>query len=68
MSESSEPDRPVPEPAAGDVRPGFVERRRERLRAEIRRNRAGGHLVPTWVMAVAVALMVAGWLYLIISS
>jgi hypothetical protein len=29
--------------------------------AEIERNRAGAHRVPTWVMALAVVAMLAAW-------
>ncbi|MGA5299203.1 hypothetical protein ACPCHT_04705 [Nucisporomicrobium flavum] len=43
-------------------------RRRERIRSEIARNRKGDHLVPTWVMAVAVAAMLLAWAWLIFSS
>ena len=47
------------------VRWGRLERRRERIRAEIGRNRAGGHKVPTWVLAAVLGLIVAGWIYLV---
>jgi hypothetical protein len=47
---------------------GRVERKRDRIRAEIRRNRSGGHRVPTWVLAVVLALFLAGWVYLILTS
>jgi hypothetical protein len=43
-----------------------VARRRDRLTAEVRRNREGGHRVPTWLLAVILAVVVAGWLYLVI--
>jgi hypothetical protein len=59
----------VPEPperTAEQVLRGRVERRRERIRAQIRRDRAGGHRVPTWVLATVLGLLFAGWLYLII--
>jgi hypothetical protein len=67
------PDEPPPaedkrERTVEDVLRGRIERRRERIRAEIRRNRAGGHKVPTWVLAVILAAFLAGWLYLIITS
>ncbi|XVV08926.1 hypothetical protein ACQP2X_29245 [Actinoplanes sp. CA-131856] len=45
-----------------------VDRKRERIRAEIQRNRAGGHRLPTWAMAVVLGLILAGWLCLIITS
>ncbi|MCA2219447.1 hypothetical protein [Jidongwangia harbinensis] len=54
-----------PERTVADVYRGRIERRRERIRAEIRRNREGGHRVPTWVLAGVLALLLAGWVYLI---
>jgi hypothetical protein len=57
------PDQPDPERSAQDVRWGRVNRRRERLRAEIRRSRDGDHKVPT-----ILALILLGWLYLILTS
>ena len=69
MNEHPVPDRPAPASfGAGEDKPGYLERRRERIRAEIHRNRQGGHTVPTWVMALALVLMVGAWAYLIISS
>ena len=56
------------ERTAEDVRWGRVERRRERIRADIRRNRQGGHKIPTWVLAVLLGLLLAGWLYLIFTN
>jgi hypothetical protein len=46
---------------------GRVERKRERIRAEIGRNRAGGHKIPTWVLAAVLLLFLAGWAYLILA-
>ncbi|TDB77192.1 hypothetical protein [Micromonospora sp. KC723] len=43
----------------------FVERRREKIRAEIERNRRGEHTVPTWVLVVALLVIVGGWLALV---
>ncbi|MDY7084667.1 MAG: hypothetical protein SYR96_06125 [Actinomycetota bacterium] len=45
-----------------------LERRRERIRAEIRRNRAGGHRVPTWVLAVILGVFLVGWVLLVVTS
>ena len=45
-----------------------VVRKRDRIRAEVARNREGGHLVPTWVMALVLVLLVAGWLFLVFTS
>ncbi|MBM0274573.1 hypothetical protein [Micromonospora tarensis] len=49
----------------GTERQNWVERRREKIRAEIDRNRRGEYTVPTWVLALALALIVGGWLALI---
>ncbi|GAA2705509.1 hypothetical protein ACFY2R_19200 [Micromonospora olivasterospora] len=43
----------------------WVERRREKIRAEVERNRRGEYTVPTWVLAVALVLIVGAWLALI---
>jgi len=45
-----------------------VHRKRERIRAEIERNRAGGHRVPTWALGVVLGLILLGWAFLIIAS
>ncbi|MGV9213267.1 hypothetical protein ACTFTM_15535 [Micromonospora sp. RB23] len=52
----------------GAERQNWVERRREKIRAEIERNRRGEYTVPTWVLAVALVLIVGGWLALIFLS
>ena len=57
-----------PERSFEDVMWGRVERKRERIRAEIRRNREGGHKVPTWVLALILGLLLVGWLFLIVTS
>ena len=44
------------------------ERRRQKIAAEIRRNREGGHRVPTWVLATVLGLILAGWVALIVVS
>ncbi|MEV1332523.1 hypothetical protein [Micromonospora costi] len=57
---------PSPEPTeSGQQRQNWVERRRNKIRAEIERNRRGEYTVPTWVLAVALVLIVGGWLALI---
>ncbi|MFI2712402.1 hypothetical protein ACH495_19975 [Micromonospora sp. NPDC018662] len=43
----------------------WIDRRREKIRAEIARNRRGDHAVPTWVLAAALVLIVGAWLALI---
>ncbi len=45
-----------------------ADRRRERISAEIRRNREGGHRVPTWVLAVILGAFLVGWVLLIVTS
>ena len=45
-----------------------VERKREKLRTEIQRNRKGEHAIPTWVLTVVLVVIVAGLAYLIITS
>jgi hypothetical protein len=44
-----------------DARPGWWERRREKVVEEIARNRRGGHTVPTWVMVLALVVIVGAW-------
>jgi hypothetical protein len=61
------PDQP-PERSGEDVRWSRLERRRDRIRAEIQRNRAGGHPIPTWALAALLGLILLGWLYLIVTS
>jgi hypothetical protein len=47
---------------------GWVYRRRERIRAEVERNRSGNPAVPTWVLAVILVVIVVGWATLVILS
>ncbi|WP_067501384.1 hypothetical protein [Actinoplanes sp. TFC3] len=54
-----------PERTVEDVMWGRVERRKARIRAQIDRDRQGGHRIPTWVMATVLGLILLGWLYLI---
>lgn len=65
---SSSPPPDKRERTIEDVMWARVARRRARIRAEIQRNRAGGHRVPTWVLAAVLGVILAGWLYLIITS
>jgi hypothetical protein len=51
-----------------DVLRGRIDRRRERIRSQVQRNRQGNHKIPTWVLAVLLGLLLAGWLYLIVTS
>ncbi|MBY8875638.1 hypothetical protein K7640_27795 [Micromonospora sp. PLK6-60] len=58
-SESSDRDR-------GAEKANWIDRRREKIRAEVERNRRGEYTVPTWVLAAALVLIVGGWLALIL--
>ena len=51
-----------------DVLRGRIDRRRERIRAQVQRDRQGNHKIPTWVLAVLLGLLLVGWLYLIVTS
>lgn len=44
------------------ARLGWMQRRRDRIVAEIQRNRRGEYRVPTWVLAVILVAFVAAWL------
>ncbi|MER5454809.1 hypothetical protein ABT008_08495 [Micromonospora sp. NPDC002389] len=57
---------PPEPPTPGTERQSWLERRREKVRAEVERNRRGEYTVPTWVLALALAAMIGGWLALII--
>ncbi len=50
----------------GGRKPSWLERRRQRVAAEIERNRRGDHRVPTWVLAVLLAAILGGWTALIL--
>ena len=65
------PGRPEPEPderSESDVRWNRLERRKERIRQGVHQARHGKHLVPTWLMAAILGLILAGWLFLIFTS
>jgi len=57
-----------PERSAEDVLWGRVQRKRDRIRSEIRHNRAGGHRIPTWVLAAVLGIVLLGWLWLVVST
>ena len=63
---TQEPDQP--EPAAEDAAWGRVKRKQEKIRAEIERNRAGGHRVPTWVLAVLLGAVLLAWALLVVTG
>ncbi|BFU44223.1 hypothetical protein [Krasilnikovia sp. MM14-A1004] len=56
-----------PERNLDDVLWSRVQRRQDKIRAEIQRNRAGGHRIPTWVLATLLGLILLGWLYLFVT-
>lgn len=45
-----------------------LQRRRDKIAEEIARNRRGEYTVPTWVLTLALVLVVAGWLALVLLS
>ncbi|MFV2101519.1 hypothetical protein [Micromonospora sp. LOL_024] len=57
---------PPEPPGQGADRQGWLERRREKVRAEVERNRRGEYTVPTWVLALVLALIVGAWLALVV--
>jgi hypothetical protein len=69
---TEKPGRPsadeTPERTAADVRWARLQRKRERIRAEIERNRAGDHKVPTWALAALLGLVILAWVILVIAS
>ncbi|HEY0697725.1 MAG TPA: hypothetical protein VGD43_07930 [Micromonospora sp.] len=68
---TSEPRDPRDSGRDGDEparRPTFIERRRNKIAAEIARNRRGEYTVPTWVLALALVLIVGAWVALIVFS
>ncbi|EWM63892.1 hypothetical protein ACIODS_30685 [Micromonospora chalcea] len=60
------PDRETSSGRDGGEKLNWIDRRREKIRAEIERNRRGDYTVPTWVLAAALVLIVGGWLALIL--
>ncbi|MEV6346345.1 hypothetical protein [Actinoplanes sp. NPDC051851] len=63
------PGQPEPiERTEADVRRGRVDRRRERIRQDVRNAKSGNHKIPTWLMASILGLFLAGWIYLIVTS
>ena len=60
-------DQPPPkqERSLEDVMWSRVTRKRDRIHDEIKRNRAGGHRIPTWVLVVPVGVFLLYWVFLI---
>jgi hypothetical protein len=74
VPEQQAPERPAPPrstaPEYTDIqaRRNRLDRRRNKIAAEIARNRRGDYRVPTWALATVLGLIIAGWLALIIFS
>ena len=58
------PDEEPRDPLAPPV--GFLARRREKVRAELERNRRGEYKVPTWVLTTVLIVIVAAFAALLI--
>jgi hypothetical protein len=58
----------APAPSYWDAAAHRVRRRGEKIAAEVGRNRRGEHALPTWVLAVILAVVVIGWAALVIFS
>ncbi len=56
----------MPSHPGGSEKQSWTERRRQKIRAEIERNRRGEYTVPTWVLALALAAMVVALATLVI--
>jgi hypothetical protein len=61
-------DKETPGYTPAEARRSWVDRRRERIVAEIQRNRRGEYRVPTWVLAVILLAVIAAWALLIVLS
>ena len=45
-----------------------LQRKQERIRAELERNRTGGHRVPTWTLAALLALVLFAWFLVAVTA
>jgi hypothetical protein len=59
------PESPQP---ARRIWPAWIYHRRDRIVAEVERNRRGEYVVPTWALAALLVAIVAGWALLVILS
>jgi hypothetical protein len=66
VSDAQQPHPQVSGAQSHPDRRSWLERRRAKVVEEIARNRRGGHAVPTWVLAVILLAIVAGWAAVII--
>ncbi len=64
---TSTPDQ-QPERTSEDVALSRVQRKQAKIRAEIERNRAGGHRVPTWVLAALLGAVLLAWFLLVVTT
>lgn len=53
-------DKPILPRERVPLRKRMLDRRREKIRAEIERNRRGEYTVPTWVLVAALVALVGG--------
>ncbi|HEY1485364.1 MAG TPA: hypothetical protein VGF84_04620 [Micromonosporaceae bacterium] len=60
------PDRDGPRSDINEARVNRVNRRRDRIVAEVQRNRRGENAIPTWVLAAVLVALVAGFIALVI--
>jgi hypothetical protein len=61
-------DQQGPDYTPQEARRSWVERRRDRIVAEIQRNRRGEYRVPTWALAAILVAFLAAWAALIFLS
>lgn len=61
-------ERPESPQPRRQIWPAWIYHRRDRIRAEVERNRRGEYVVPTWVLAVLLVLVVGGWVLLVVLS
>jgi hypothetical protein len=57
--------RSMPETRPDVIRQGWLQKRQQKVRDEIDRNRRGDYKVPTWVMALLLVALLTGWLLII---
>ncbi|GAA1854347.1 hypothetical protein GCM10009687_21540 [Asanoa iriomotensis] len=55
----------MPETRPELMREGWLQKRQQKVRDEIERNRRGDYRVPTWVLAALLVAVLAGWLLIV---
>jgi hypothetical protein len=68
MSEPEETPEETQAYSPAEARRSRFQRRRDRIVAEIERNRRGEFKVPTWVLVVILLAIIGGWALLVILS